>query len=369
MKPSSPKAPSHRTSATFYPFKLRILKLLLTCGVSALLAIWALESLSGLIIQLDRVAYPIMAAVYASSLIAISLRPQTLFIAEKISFVTLALYVIIQLLSIVLDLQTDSSLYSIATMVQWVPLVYMTAFIFFETRHAIGISIIIYLTLLVPIIALLLLGGLASAQSDSHAIVINLLWAHPVYIVALTSIAWLKAHLVAARDDASVMSTAANVDYLTGVANRRAAAHALQAALAEAQMMGKDLAALLIDIDHFKQINDRFGHDVGDSVLIDLAAALRRQLRDSDTLGRWGGEEFIVIARQVAPAEAAALADRLRLSIAQRPAPQPAPITLSLGVSSARPDDTPESLVKRADEALYRAKQGGRNRVEVWSAE
>ncbi|NNJ13186.1 GGDEF domain-containing protein [Chloroflexales bacterium ZM16-3] len=244
-------------------------------------------------------------AVIYGSMRADGLLPTLLTKAErKVSFLTFSLYVIVQLLSIVLDLQPDSSLYSIATLAQWLPLVYITAFIFFETRQAISMSILIYTALLVPILALIIVGGPVAARSDSHAILINLLWAHPVYIVALMSIAWLKSHLVAARADASVMSAAANVDYLTSAANRRAAAHEIQAALVETRAAGGSLAALLRDIDHFKQINDRFGHDVGDQVLIDLAAALRGQLRDSDTLGRWGGEEFIVVARQISLAAA-----------------------------------------------------------------
>jgi diguanylate cyclase (GGDEF)-like protein len=125
------------------------------------------------------------------------------------------------------------------------------------------------------------------------------------------------------------------------------------------------VSVVLLDIDHFKTINDTFGHDIGDNVLIEVSALLKGQLRAADTLGRWGGEEFLIVANSTDAAEVNRMAERLRAALAGHEFPHAGQITASFGVATSLPHDTPESLVKRADQALYQAKQGGRNRVEA----
>jgi diguanylate cyclase (GGDEF)-like protein len=123
----------------------------------------------------------------------------------------------------------------------------------------------------------------------------------------------------------------------------------------------------IIDIDHFKRINDRFGHAVGDDVLKAVAAAMRMACRDSDLLGRYGGEEFAVLLRGIPPAHVAAAVERLRAAVAgvavAHDGDTIAP-TASIGVASLSPDDRDfDKLLIRADRALYEAKAQGRNRV------
>jgi diguanylate cyclase (GGDEF)-like protein len=161
------------------------------------------------------------------------------------------------------------------------------------------------------------------------------------------------------------LNAAANLDYLTGVANRRAITQMLQQSLARAQEVGEELSVLLLDVDHFKRINDTFGHDVGDQVLTEVTGTLRQHLRTTDTLGRWGGEEFIIVANRTESDEATALAERLRGIIASSSYLKVERLTISMGVSTSTLYDIPESLIKRADGALYQAKQGGRNCVRV----
>jgi diguanylate cyclase (GGDEF)-like protein len=201
--------------------------------------------------------------------------------------------------------------------------------------------------------------------NETYALLLNTYISHPVYILVLSGFAQLKEHFVRVKAHADVMSIAANIDHLTGTSNRRAIAHALQHALGESQIAGVELAIILLDIDNFKQINDTYGHDVGDQVLIDIAGLLRQQLRATDTLGRWGGEEFIVVVTETNLAATVQLAERLRAAIADHSQPLVGRVTLSFGVAKALAGDTPDTLIKRADEALYRAKQQGRNRVEV----
>ena len=125
----------------------------------------------------------------------------------------------------------------------------------------------------------------------------------------------------------------------------------------------------MLDIDHFKRINDTYGHATGDAVLKYVAGLLRGSLRKIDTVGRIGGEEFAAILPGTDLAAAESLADRVRVAVAMTPAMQAGqiiPATLSIGVASMSLGDvTAEAALARADEALYRAKQRGRNRVEV----
>jgi diguanylate cyclase (GGDEF)-like protein len=121
-------------------------------------------------------------------------------------------------------------------------------------------------------------------------------------------------------------------------------------------------------VDSFKRVNDSFGHSAGDHVLAGTATAIRQQLRTTDTFGRWGGEEFLVVAPETDREQAALLAERLRAVVAQQIYPQVGNVTASFGVAIYHCEDTAESLVRRADAALYRAKLNGRNRVEIESA-
>lgn len=121
---------------------------------------------------------------------------------------------------------------------------------------------------------------------------------------------------------------------------------------------------VMIDIDHFKKINDTHGHEVGDRVLVDIATLLQATIRQSDILGRWGGEEFLLILPNTSPEGALHVAEELRQAVQEYACPAyPHPISASFGVAHYRPQDTANSLIKRADIALYRAKHNGRNGV------
>ncbi|MEO1815453.1 MAG: diguanylate cyclase [Acetobacterium sp.] len=128
---------------------------------------------------------------------------------------------------------------------------------------------------------------------------------------------------------------------------------------------GLPFAIIILDIDHFKLVNDTYGHQVGDRVLIELVAILHENVRDGDVVGRWGGEEFLIILPDTTLADATLLAQRLRQAVADYSFSTAGQVTISLGVSAYTTDKTPETIVSRADTALYQAKEKGRNRVEV----
>ena len=122
---------------------------------------------------------------------------------------------------------------------------------------------------------------------------------------------------------------------------------------------------MLMDADYFKAINDQYGHDTGDEVLTLLAKTFEARVRETDTVCRWGGEEFIVLLPQTNLGNAASLAEHLRSAIEKTRVPHLPPITISIGVAQHQSGETAENLLKRADAALYRAKNLGRNRVAL----
>lgn len=167
------------------------------------------------------------------------------------------------------------------------------------------------------------------------------------------------------QEETRTLERLASTDTLTQVHNRRKIDDLLGAEHARFAHGGPPFGVILCDIDHFKQVNDQHGHLVGDQVLTEMARLLASLLRESDWLGRWGGEEFIIFCPNASRAGLATLADTLRQHIAAHRFEVVGARTVSLGATLARPGESLQSLFARVDRALYAAKNGGRNRVEV----
>jgi len=160
----------------------------------------------------------------------------------------------------------------------------------------------------------------------------------------------------------------AMLDSLTEIGNRRYGEIQLQSRLDEMRRYGASFGVLIADIDHFKNVNDSYGHDVGDEVLKRIAQALSASVRSSDVVTRWGGEEFLAIIINAGIAELGAVAEKLRTVIEDTECTaggDPIPITISIGATLAQPSDAVDTLIKRADRLLYHSKSAGRNRVSV----
>jgi len=195
------------------------------------------------------------------------------------------------------------------------------------------------------------------------------------------SLVGLDRLLRAIRANQEQLTRLATTDALTGLASRRHLLAELEKELRRAERSGRPLSVLMIDLDHFKGINDRYGHAVGDEVLAAVAARCVARLRAIDLCGRIGGEEFVVLLPEADAEGALTTAERLRADLAETPidtAGGPLGVTISIGVATHRPrspsanenaDDEAtrrvQDLLQRADDALYRAKGGGRNRVQV----
>jgi diguanylate cyclase (GGDEF)-like protein/PAS domain S-box-containing protein len=169
------------------------------------------------------------------------------------------------------------------------------------------------------------------------------------------------------RERIAELEHLALLDPLTGLPNRRWLSQRFEARMDEYRRYGLPFGILMIDLDHFKAVNDNHGHDVGDLVLKAVAKSLSAGARALDTVGRWGGEEFMMVAAQVEEGRLLRIAERLRVLVSTSELREPARVgvTCSIGATVAQPGDTIDGLLRRADQALYRAKNEGRNRVVV----
>lgn len=178
----------------------------------------------------------------------------------------------------------------------------------------------------------------------------------------------LEASIDGIKTQAQLLHIKSITDSLTGIVNRDHVFSELKRVLQLSRETGKTLCLAMADIDYFKKVNDNHGHPVGDAVLVDVARRIKASLRDKDIVGRYGGEEFMLILLNTPLETAHKVSQRIRLRIADHPinlADLILSVTMSFGLTEVKPEDTVESLVKRADEALYKAKEGGRNQVVV----
>ena len=192
-----------------------------------------------------------------------------------------------------------------------------------------------------------------------------------VRLRAGTRLVDLQAQLLKAREELREQATH---DSLTHLWNRSSILSELGRELARSERDARPMGVVIVDLDHFKQVNDTYGHLAGDAVLREAARRMQNGIRQYDSLGRYGGEEFLILFPGCTEEESYAQADRLRKQISQ---PEmsvndcPLRVTASFGVTVAQPGEiyTPEVLIRKADEALYIAKKSGRNRVELLGSE
>lgn len=186
----------------------------------------------------------------------------------------------------------------------------------------------------------------------------------PILISPIVS--WMVLALLYQLAEArAALVTMSETDPLTGVGNRRHFFNGAPDIIRTCGEQGQTVSIILIDIDHFKRLNDMYGHAVGDEALVAVARACKQTLRDSDVFCRWGGEEFIALLPDVGLSDAVSLAERLRLAVAATPITGvPEGVTISGGVAQfSAPSNSLDTVVANADQQLYRAKESGRNSV------
>lgn len=230
----------------------------------------------------------------------------------------------------------------------WMFVMYLLIFLTLDTRRASGISLAFLITHI----------AIYFSRRFSH---------HPAPEVETNFIHHFAASLIGIgllgftaelRQQLGAAQSLASTDPLTGLLNRRQMQHHLEAS------SDREFAVLLMDIDHFKQINDQHGHSMGDTVLRLLSQELSQTLEADCLLGRWGGEEFLLLLPGTPSTELPLLAERLLHTTRELVLPEGLTVTISIGGSHSSGSERPEAVIQRADRALYQAKQGGRNRFQ-----
>jgi diguanylate cyclase (GGDEF)-like protein len=366
-KPDRNNIRSSPQAASLENLRFRVYASVFPIGIIALSAISILEHLQNLATPLDDLAHPFMAAVFACFGLLVWARRSLLRPIEIASFVIVSGYMLLELYQLLYISYLKQDISGFAAFPQWLPIVYFLAFLMFRTRSAVLVSIVFFAGAMVPGAMYVIAFGADSLHYPEFQALAQLYFSHAIYIPLLSGISLLKERYVRAAMLAQSMVQVANRDYLTNTDNRRYLEQTLTLAIERARRYGRLLMVITIDIDHFKRVNDTYGHDVGDEVLIELATLIRGHLRTADSFGRWGGEEFLVIAPEIDLARAVLLAERLRSTVAEYPFSATGRLTASFGVTGYRAGDTVDTMIKRADIALYRAKQRGRNRVELES--
>lgn len=177
---------------------------------------------------------------------------------------------------------------------------------------------------------------------------------------------------VGRREPTADLGELSVTDPLTGIANRRHVVDVLESSLTAAQSRAPRTTVLMIDLDDFKRINDTYGNGVGDKILVDVARRIHSAIRGFDIVGRYGGEEFLVVLSGTELAESRIISERIRRKIADSPIHvegHQVPITISIGLCELQPKDTIDSLVGRAEGALYAAKAAGKNQTYVFGGD
>jgi diguanylate cyclase (GGDEF)-like protein len=333
-------------------------------GLPAILLVWLSAGPTGFV---ARVAFPLFILLYLACVSALWSRAISIRTVERATFWAGVLFAFAQLFYVLyssanlLDARTTITEVSYTTLT----FLYVAAYLVFDSRTALRIS----LTLFAVELSAVVVKALSEPLSGLNSVEVSWLVRMHAFMGAIIALAYamsyLKDQLSLQKDLTEAMHLLAHTDPLTGVANRREILSELRKETGKSMRYERPLSVVLFDLDHFKDVNDAHGHDHGDIVLREVVRAERPVLRASDRLGRWGGEEFIVLAPETDVREAGLLAERLRTKIADRISDSSPAVTASLGFAEYEAGDTPEVLIKRADQALYKAKLLGRNRAEA----
>ena len=336
---------------------------LVPSGIVCFASLWIFELSNGMLSPYDVYGYPAILTLLVASvcMLLTRSRPAIHRAGEYLAFCGLAVYIVIGLQYFILRPDANS-IYAIANTLQWMPILYIAAFAFFPKWHAIvGCAAVFLLSLATPL-GVLLFGQNPGWDLHVGALLVNGYAVHLLVLLCMSMMVALRRQITQVSEHARRMEDAAYTDDLTGTANRRGMERVLHE---RGDQLMRPVALLLFDIDHFKLVNDRFGHRIGDEVLASIAQLIKSQLRPGDTIYRWGGEEFLVVASGTGFEAAISLAERVRHIVSASVHPVAGTATVSVGVSMCSNGESLEVALQLADEALYLAKEQGRNRVST----
>ena len=357
LRLASPVIANHRIRSLLR----RILLSLFAAGMLAVGILWLFEAHYALLDATCRLIYPAMIVILAASAAMLYRWPQTIFVARWIALLATSALIYAQYMPALWGAPLVGN-YAFISAQMWLPLPYAIALLMLERRQA--LFAVSTLFALIAASSIERLAGSYSVASTDTALMVNLLTSHIVVLACLSGLVVFKDALVKADADSLQLVEQASTDPLTGLANRRHGMERLRHAV-RSHRAGRPSAVLLCDIDHFKNINDHFGHDAGDRVIRHVASVLRASTRSADTVIRWGGDEFLIVVPEISEPALRDFAERLCTHTAQAlTLDDEGSVTpsLSIGVATALNAEQPADWVRRADAALYQAKAAGRNR-------
>lgn len=333
-------------------------------GILIMLFVWVTSLRQGDISRLNTFILPLLASFFLTLVLLLWSDVITLRTFELIVYASVMAYALCDFASVIITTILTNGTFN-TSLILWLPFVYILGFLILSTNRALWLSALFLLsTLLLGATACLyfLVNGLAIQNIE---LLVEIYAAGAFYIAVLYLVARIKERYASEVVVADDMSKLAMTDSVTQLNNRRLLNHYLKEEVNRAERHNQPLSILLFDLDLFKKINDTHGHNAGDEVLHEVAQLLRQIIRTSDPFGRWGGDEFLCLATNTTGEKAVELAERLRDAVQQHNFGVAGKVTASFGVTSYQKGDKPETLIRRADLGLYKAKAGGRNRVEA----
>ncbi|WDL98316.1 GGDEF domain-containing protein [Alicyclobacillus sp. ALC3] len=266
-------------------------------------------------------------------------------------------------LSLLVFLDSADLLRELLWMLPWVTISIVFSFVLFSGRLATVLSVTV-LAVWAAISGVYVVSDIANPQGQQALLFFSQAdLAEFVLIVFMGVFSRLLGLYLLSHKSAAHLEEMANTDFLLELPNRRSTQAALGRELQRARQTENMLSIAMMDVDQFKQVNDRFGHDAGDAVLTTVTRIVRETIPPTCVFGRWGGDEFLFVVPQLPRDAVITLVESVRGKVAEQRF-DVGQVTVSLGIAELRVEDTVVSLLKRADRALYRAKELGRNRVE-----
>lgn len=346
--------------------KQRTYMVILLVGLAGASTAWLSNALAGTLLPFTRNVF-LTVIIFATlqlwllrnKRVPIRLIEDSLYLFTSVVMLSTLVY------TVYLDLPAPAAHVSLFSLCLWFPFIYIFIFLAYDSRDALLRSGILYLLALgVSLPRALALPGFEGPFEG-----LNFLGQSYISTAAIIAVLFfltkMKDQLLEIQGVAEQMETLARTDVLTGISNRRQIEELLEQEIERAMRYDVPLTLISFDLDDFKRLNDTFGHDIGDAVLVELARLIEPHLRASDRFGRWGGEEFMIVTTETPLESSQQLAVRLRAVIESHDFGLSQLLSASFGVTAHRPGDNSRTLIKRADVALYRAKEQGKNCVEV----
>jgi diguanylate cyclase (GGDEF)-like protein len=355
--------PAPASLDTLRVLKRRIYLVVIPVGLFATALSWFLKGRAGSLTSTERIIFPAILAYILLAYLLLWRGPPQFRGVEAMLFVGVAAALVARLSELLTAPLAVHGL-ELADLLYWFPLVYVLAYLMFEARVSAFVSGVFVLGLAGLSLAHLAARALQPSLADFN-LLFRFVLANAMYAGLLFAVAWLRERSARLQAQAEALTQLSQTDFLVNIANRRQIDSVLHREISRAERYPQAVSVILMDLDHFKAVNDRYGHAVGDSVLQAVAALAQGSIRPTDTVGRWGGEEFLFVVPEIPPPHARPMAERLRRLIEKLALRHVGHITASFGIADYRAGEPQEALLDRADAALYRAKQNGRNRVEV----